>query len=747
MKKSRQSTYIISGMHCASCAANIQRSLQKQPGVIEAQVNYGNEQAVVTTNDSVEPGAIVQAVKKIGYGARMLSGQSEEERVAQQTQELQSLKLQVLVGAVLTVGLMLSMVPGLPAIFSNSFWLWLLATPIQFWLGRRFYQSTWSGLKNRTASMDTLVALGTSAAYFYSVVVTLFATQVQQFGLDAHVYFEASGAIITFILLGKYLEIQAKRQTTSAIKQLIALQPKVATVWSQGEWVSRPIDQVAVGDRLLVKPGEKIPVDGTVLKGDSTIDESMITGESVPIRKTAAAKVIGATLNQSGSLEIQATQVGEATTLANIIRLVQQAQGSKPEVQRLVDKIASIFVPAVLIIAALTAVAWLVLGSGSTVPLALLSFVNVLIIACPCALGLATPTALIVGMGRAARLGILTKDAQALELARQTSVVVFDKTGTLTVGQPLVQAAWFSKQGVEKTQILQQLLAVEQRSHHPLAQAIASYASQQLGEKAKKLPSVTKFVDRPGEGVSARIGNAQISVGSIEFVLQGHKQLSTVSDKIAEWQRRGNTVVALSVGAKLRAVLAIGDQLRPEAKTTVQALKTLGIVPVIISGDTKLVVQALAKQLGIEQIHAAIKPEGKHELIKRLRSQHGLVAMVGDGINDAPALAAADVSIAMGSGTEIAMETAGVTLLRPDLKLVVVALELSRATITTIHQNLFWAFAYNVLLIPVAMGVLYPMTGWMLNPMLAGGAMAFSSVTVVLNSLRLRRTNLRTIKD
>ena len=747
MKKSRQSTYIISGMHCASCAANIQRSLRKQPGVIEAQVNYGNEQAVVTTSDSVESTAIVEAVKKIGYGARMLNDQAEEERESQQTQELQSLKKQVVFGAVLTVGLMMSMVPGLPAILSNSFWLWLLATPIQFWLGRRFYQSTWSGLKNRTTSMDTLVALGSSAAYFYSVFITLFSTQVQQLGLDTHVYFEASGAIITFILLGKYLELQAKRQTTTAIKQLIALQPKVATVWSKGEWISRPISQVAVGDRLLVKPGEKIPVDGTVLKGDSTVDESMITGESLPVRKTATAKVVGATLNQSGSLEIEATQVGEATTLANIIRLVQQAQGSKPEVQRVVDKIASIFVPAVLVIATLTAVAWLVLGSGSTVPLALLSFVNVLIIACPCALGLATPTALIVGMGRAARLGILIKDAQALELARQASVVVFDKTGTLTVGQPQVQDAWFSKQGEEKTQILQQLLAVEQRSHHPLAQAIATYATETLGEKSKSLPAVTKFVDRPGEGVSARIGETQIAVGSIEFVLQARKQPSVVSSNISEWQRSGQTVVALSAGDQLRAVVAIGDQVRPEAKITVRALQSMGIVPVMISGDSKPVVKALAKQLGISEVYAAIKPEGKHELIEHLRSEYGLVAMVGDGINDAPALAAADVSIAMGTGTEIAMETAGVTLLRPDLKLIVVALELSRATITTIHQNLFWAFAYNLLLIPVAMGVLYPLTGWMLNPMLAGGAMALSSVTVVLNSLRLRTTNLRTIKD
>ncbi len=746
MSKSTQPTetlsFHVSGMHCASCANTITRALKKTPGVEEASVNYANEQATVrySTHKNIA-NDLEAAVKKVGYTAHVHDHDNTDISEKERTQELSDLKKKLLICGALSAVLVATMIPGIPMILKNPWLLWALATPVQFWGGKRFYLGAWSGLKNFTANMDTLVALGTSVAYFFSVIVVFFGARLMELGLETHVYFEASAVIITFILLGKYLEIRAKAQTSSAIKKLLNLQAKTAFVKKDGEWVEVPIEEVIAGSVLLVKPGQKVPVDGEIIEGESSIDESMITGESLPITKNVGDTVIGATLNQSGSIQVRATKVGSETMLASIIRLVKEAQGSRPPIQALVDKISSYFVPVVIVLSILTFGTWMIIGPEPRFLFALVSMINVLIIACPCALGLATPTSLMVGMGKGAGLGILIKDAPALEIANKVSAVVFDKTGTLTEGKPAVQEAIFLQKDIQDT--LAHLIAVEELSHHPLAHAVVTYAQEKRTAKSK-LPKVSGFKDISGKGVSAQANGKDILIGN-EKLLTEHKITipADLQGQVETLKESGHTVVFLSIDKKVEAVMSIADTLKSNAKSTISTLKKMGITPIMLTGDNQQTANAIAQEVGIEQVIAEVLPEQKESTVRQLRQKYPVVAMVGDGINDAPALATADVSIAMGGGTDVAIESAGITLLRSDISLVPTAIDLSKVTMRNIQQNLFWAFAYNILLIPVAMGVLYPFFGVVLNPMLAGGAMAFSSLSVVLNALRLKTTKLQ----
>lgn len=740
-----QLSFHVSGMHCASCAANIQRALKKVPGVTEAAVNYGNEQGTVRINPAqVKPVQIKDAVGKLGYTVHFADHSHDYADIAdtERAAELQLLRTQLIVSVIFSAILLSSMLPFIPAFLRNPWLQWLLATPVQFWVGKRFYLSSWSALKNFTANMDTLIALGTSVAYGFSVIVVLFGGLLGRLGVPAHVYFETASAIITFIVLGKYLELQAKGRTAAAIKKLIDLQPAQAHVWKKGKWVEVALDQVAVGDRLLVKPGEKVPVDGIVIKGETTIDESMVTGESLPVLKSVDDKVIGATLNTSGTIEMTAQKVGAETMLATIIQLVRSAQGSRPAIQKLVDVIAAYFVPVVIVMAIITFLVWLAVGPEPRLVFALVSMINVLIIACPCALGLATPTSLMVGIGKGAELGILIKDAQTLEIAAKTKAIVFDKTGTLTEGKPAVQN--FELNPATKLsvpQVLKMLQAVEQLSHHPLAQAIVNYTHEQ-GVHVNSL-QVDQFRDHAGKGVKAQVGQHSVLIGTAAFVNQSGIDLPAKLEKLAEkWRKQAQTVSFITVGKIVVAAIGIADTIRPTAAATIELLKKMGVKPIMVTGDNTHTARAVAKQLHILDVKAEVLPGEKETVVRKLRQQYPVVAMVGDGINDAPALAAADVSIAMGNGTDVAIESAGIALLQSRIELVPKALLLSRATMTNISQNLFWAFAYNVILIPVAMGVLYPFFQVQLNPIMAGAAMAFSSVSVVLNALRLKRVKL-----
>lgn len=733
-----KTSFPIIGMHCASCARLIERGLKKSPGVTEALVNYGSEEATVEYEASVSnPNRLGDVVSNLGYKAVITTtaGTSAGDiKEAAKKTELADLKIKVIVASLLGGIVFIGSFPEWFRIMIDGRVLLILATIVQFWAGRSFYQATWSGLKNRTASMDTLITIGTSVAYGYSLIFTLFTAQLLRMGLPNTMYFDTSTIVIALILLGRYLEAKAKSHTNDAIKKLLHLQAKTARVIRNGQEIDIPLNEVKKGDIIRVRPGEKIPVDGTITEGVSSIDESMITGESLPVDKKSGDLVIGATINKTGTFLFAATKIGSETMLSRIVTMVSEAQSTRAPIQRLADVVSGYFVPIVLMLAVVTFVVWFDLGFPVT---AFVNMIAVLIIACPCALGLATPTAIMVGTGKGAEHGVLIKDAEALETAHKITVAVFDKTGTLTTGKPTVTDLIPTNASNLKADGLLQLAAsLEQGSEHSLAESIVAAAK----EHKLTLKRVTGFEAIAGHGVTGIVQRTSLYMGNRALMNIHAISVHSYEPKIAALESQGKTVMLLASDKKLLGLIAVADTLKRETKDMVTALQRMHIEVWMVTGDNERTAQAIAKQAGITHVLAGVLPHEKAEKIRKLKDNKGIVAFIGDGINDAPALAGADVGIAMGTGTDVAIESAGITLLNKDMRSVVSAIKLSKATLSVIKQNLFWAFGYNVVLIPVAAGLLYPITGWFLNPALAAFAMAASSISVVGNSLRLKAT-------
>ena len=760
----QKALFRISGMHCASCVVSIENHINKIRGVLLVLVNFAQERAEITyDSDQISPKDIIDAIAQVGYRAQRWQEREEKLAELEAKHELKVLKIKLIVSAVL-LGLLFigEYIPGMGILFTYPWMIWLLATPVQFWAGFQFYQSAWQGLKHGRTNMNTLISLGTSVAYFYSIFVVVFENWFQRAGLPTHLYFDAAAAIIAFILLGNFLETRAKRRTSVAIRKLVGLQPKTALVFSyeQKEWVELPIEQVVVESTVRIKPGNRIPVDGIIMSGSSSIDESMITGESMPILKKEGDEVIGGTINMTGSFDMKATKIGRETVLAKIIQLVQSAQASKAPVQKLVDQISSVFVPVVIVLSVLTFILWLIFGPEPRFLYAIILMVSVLIIACPCALGLATPTSIMVGIGRGAQEGILIKGAQTLEVAGKINVVVFDKTGTLTRGHQEVhkfevvqdldsifnKIGWQLPQGSNaRSYVLTLIYKLEELSDHPISQAVMRYLQHEkaIDVQMKDKVILKDFASVAGLGLRGYVDKHKIVLGSRKLIEHEGVTITSEVDTCAiEWSQEAKSVSFVAFDDVLIAYFCVADTIRDGAKDTIAKLKRIGISSMLITGDNKLAANAVARTLGIDAVLAQVLPADKAKEVERLCKEGNIVAMVGDGVNDAPALASADVGIAMGSGTDVALETAGVALLRSDITLVPKVITLSRATIRNIRQNLIWAFGYNVFLIPVAMGILYPLFGVMLNPMFAGAAMAFSSLSVVLNALRLRKVRL-----
>jgi P-type Cu+ transporter len=750
----RETTFSVTGMTCASCVGRVERALEKVSGVLEASVNLANERATVEyLAGEVEPKDLEMAIEGAGYGVVREEDSSVEDS---HEREYRKLKSDFLLAAVLTA---LILVGSLPHMFEIMLpipvgWLnlalLLLATPLQFWAGWRFYRGAWGALKHGHANMNTLVVMGTSAAYLYSAVATL-APGLFAAG-RADVYFDTSALIITLILLGRLLEARAKGRTNEAIKKLAGLQAKTARVVRGGEEVDVPVEDVEVGDIVFVRPGEKIPVDGRVLSGESTVDESMITGESIPVTKREGDEVIGATVNKTGSFRFRATKVGSETALAQIMRMVEQAQGSKAPIQRLADRISGVFVPVVIVVAAITFFVWLWLGPEPAFTHALLNTVAVLIIACPCAMGLATPTSIMVGTAKGAERGILVKGGEALEEAHKLTTVVLDKTGTLTRGEPRLTDVIPSK-GLTRDELLAVAAAAERRSEHPLGEAIVAGAK----ERGIDLPEPEAFDAPTGRGVRATVTGKTVLVGSSKLMDESGVPEDGLASRFEELTASGKTPMFVAIDGEVAGLVAVADVVREESKEAVDLLHRMGLEVAMLTGDNWRTAESVVGELGIERVLAEVMPEDKESEIRKLQKGGKRVAMVGDGINDAPALAQADVGISIGTGTDVAMEAADLTLISGDVRGVARAIGLSKATVRNIKQNLFWAFAYNVALIPVAAGVLYPLFSGgslsevlrpvlgeygFLNPVLAAVAMALSSVTVLSNALRLRRVKV-----
>ena len=749
----------IGGMTCAACVYHVERALTGVPGVAKASVNLGVERAAVEFSPDVASlDDLRRAVEEAGYRVEADGDRQHELERLSKTREMRELSNRLGVAAAGVILLFLGAFGGFPWVSGwmelsfYPFLLWAVATPVLFWAGAPFYRSGLVALRHGSANMHTLIALGTGTAYGYSVAVVLleaFAPSVLlNAGIDGKIFFETSSVIIALVLFGRYLEARARGQTSEAIRRLMELRPATATVLREDREVVLPVEQVAVGDLLLVRPGEYIPVDGQVTDGYSSVNESMLTGESMPVEKFPGNMLYGATLNQQGVLYYRATRVGEDTALAQIIRLVQEAQASRAPIQRLADQVSAVFVPVVVGVAAASFLLWLFIGPAPALTFAILVFVAVLIIACPCALGLATPTAIIVSVGKGAELGVLVKQAAALETSHRVDTVVLDKTGTLTTGKPVVTG--LASMGVDEDELLAMAASVERGSEHPLAEAIVGEAQN----RGLSLHAMSGFQNIPGKGIEAQVNGETVRMGNRllmsekGIVLDG---LATLGDSMAQ---QGMTTVFLSSGSEALGLIAVADTLKPEAKEGVALLKQMGLSVVMLTGDNASTAYTIAKQLDIDRVEAEVLPQDKAEVVRSLQREGRVVAMVGDGINDSPALVQADVGMAMGGGADIAAESADITLMRGDVGSVATALDLSRQTIRTIKQNLFWAFFYNVLLIPVAAGVLYPVfqavggvpgslefffgQQGFLNPMLAALAMAFSSVTVITNSLRLR---------
>jgi P-type Cu+ transporter len=746
----RETTFGVTGMTCASCVGRVERALRKVPGVVEASVNLASEKATVGyVADEVEPRDLENAVEGAGYGVvREDEGSSVE---SAREREYGKLKSDFFLAAALTALILLGSLPMMLGFMAPVPVAWLnlgllvLATPVQFWTGRRFYRGAWGALKHGQANMNTLVVMGTSAAYLYSVVATL-APQLFAAG-RADVYFDTSSLIVTLILLGRLLEARAKGRTNEAIKRLAGLQAKTARVVRDGGEADVPVEDVVV-----VRPGEKIAVDGRVLAGESAVDESMITGESIPVTKREGDEVIGATTNTSGSFRFEATKVGEDTALQQIVRMVEEAQGSKAPIQRLADRISGVFVPAVIGVAAFTFLIWLLFGPEPILTFALLNTVAVLIIACPCAMGLATPTSIMVGTGKGAESGILIKGGEALEGAHKLDAVVLDKTGTLTRGVPELTDVVVGD-GIGDVELLRLVASAERGSEHPLGEAIVRGAK----ERGLSFAEAEGFEAVSGGGVRASVEGREVLVGSRRYLSESGAHEDDLVARGEELAREGKTPVFVAVDGRPVGLLAVADAAREESREAVRRLHALGLEVAMLTGDNRRTAEAIARKLGVDRVVAEVTPEDKANEVKRLQAEGKRVGMVGDGINDAPALAQADVGIAIGTGTDVAMEAADLTLISGDGRGVARAIGLSKATVRNIKQNLFWAFAYNVALIPVAAGVLYPLFSeggvpgtlspvlgeyGFLNPVLAAAAMALSSVTVLSNALRLRRVKV-----
>lgn len=737
-------TLPIKGMSCAACVAAVENSLRSLKGVVSASVNFATERAKIEyLQNQVGIRDFKKTVRDAGY--EVVEAEKGEDIVLKEQREREEaykqLRTKVITGAILALPLMvlmqwhhigLSHIIDLPK-QTNFIIQLLLATPVQFWIGRQFYAGAISAARHRTTNMNTLIAVGTSAAYAYSLVATFFPAIFEIKGYSAEVYFDTSATIIVLILLGRLFEARARGNTSEAIKKLIGLQPKTARVVKGGDEADVPVEDVEIGDLIVVRPGEKIPVDGVIKEGRSSVDESMVTGESIPAEKNSGDLVIGATINRTGSFKFEALKVGKETMLSHIIELVQTAQGSKPPIARMADLIASYFVPAVLGIAVLTFFVWYLFGPDPSFTYAVLNFIAVLIIACPCSLGLATPTSVMVGTGKGAENGVLIRSGEALEIAHKVNTVVFDKTGTLTRGRPEVTD--IISAGMSDEELLFYASSAEKGSEHPLAEAILKKAV----EKKVTVQDPESFDSVPGHGISALINGKVLLLGNERLMLDRKVNIDGLKYDASRLSGLGRTPMFISVDGTAAGIIAVADTLKDNSADVVRMLHKMGIEVVMITGDNRRTGEAIAKQAGIDRVFAEVLPQEKAENVRKLQSESRVVAMVGDGINDAPALAQADVGIAIGTGTDVAMEAADITLIGGDIRGVVTAIALSKATMRNIRQNLFWAFAYNVILIPVAAGVLFPFFGILLNPMLAAGAMGFSSVTVVSNALRLKR--------
>ena len=722
-------------MTCASCAVSVESIIKFLPGVVNASVNYASAEVKVEYIPSlVTLNQMREAVQNIGYDLFLNQDNAQQETLEDIHQRKQKqLKAKTIGAIILSIPLVVIGMFFMEIPYANYI-MWVLATPVVLFYGKDFYINAWKQLKHRSANMDTLVALSTGVAYVFSVFNTLFPYYWHTKGLHAHVYFEAAAVVIAFILLGKLLEENAKGNTSSAIKKLIGLQPKtVNIVDANGNQMELPIEQVEVGMTILVKPGEKVAVDGMVTEGSSFVDESMLSGEPVPVRKETNDKVFSGTINQKGSFQFRAEKVGADTMLSHIIKMVQEAQGSKAPVQKLVDKIASIFVPIVIGIAILALILWMILGGENGFTQGLLALVTVLVIACPCALGLATPTAIMVGVGKGAEEGILIKDAESLELSKKINAIILDKTGTITQGKPTVtNVIW-----TEETEIAKQILvAIERQSEHPLAEAVVNHFKEEILVTIHHMESIT------GKGVKAHYNGVYYFVGNKKLLVENGISISEkLEQEASQWLAAAKTVIWFANDKNTLAVLAIADEIKVTSKAAIEAFQDMNIEVYMLTGDNANTAKAVAEQVGITHYKGEVLPKDKADFVKELQAKGKIVAMVGDGINDSTALAQANVSIAMGKGSDIAIDVAKMTIISSDLSKIPLAIKISTKTVNTIKQNLFWAFIYNIIGIPIAAGILYPINGFLLNPMIAGAAMALSSVSVVANSLRLKYFN------
>ncbi|PSB13348.1 copper-translocating P-type ATPase [filamentous cyanobacterium CCP2] len=740
-------TLKLRGMSCASCASNIEEAVRSVPGVESCSVNFGAEQAAVTYDPGkTDIAAIQEAVDAAGYSAQpmqddILAPEDDAERQERQA-ENRKLTRKVwgsgIISAILVIGSLPAMtglpIPFIPMWLHNPWLQLILTAPVLFWAGSEFFINAWKALKRHTATMDTLIAVGTGIAYLYSLFPTFLSQWFIAQGLLPDVYFEVAAVIITLILLGRLLENRAKGQTSEAIRKLMGLQAKTARVIRNGREVDVPIAEVVLEDIVLVRPGERIPVDGEIVEGSSTIDEAMVTGESLPVKKHPGDEVIGATINKTGSFQFRATRVGKDTFLAQIVKLVQQAQGSKAPIQRLADQVTGWFVPAVIAIAILTFILWFnIMGN---VTMALITTVGVLIIACPCALGLATPTSIMVGTGKGAENGILIKGAESLELAHKLQTIVLDKTGTITQGKPTV-TDYITVNGTANSnelKLLRLAASVERSSEHPLAEAVVQYAQSQGAE----LANVQEFEAIAGSGVQGYVADYWIQIGTYRWMNELDIDTSALQQQWDKLEYLGRTVIWIAVDGKVAGIMGIADAVKPSSVNAIRTLQKMGLEVVMLTGDNQRTANVIAREVGIQRVFAEVRPDQKAATVETIQAEGKVVAMVGDGINDAPALAQADVGIAIGTGTDVAIAASDITLISGDLEGIVTAIQLSRATIRNIKQNLFFAFIYNVAGIPIAAGILYPIFGWLLSPIIAGAAMAFSSVSVVTNALRLR---------